>query len=318
MTRYLITGARGMDGRHLAELLIARGHRVAGLQNWQHNDVLLNPKLHLIPGDLTDQMSLVRALAEFTPDVVCNLGAVTAIGLSWGQAQKVADVTGNGVLRMLDAIRHVDPSIRLVQASSLDQFGDNGIMATEGTAPAPRTPYAAAKQFGHDMVQTYREAYGMHVSTLIFGNHSSELHGTEFVVRKVTRAAARIALGYQKKLMLGDTSVRRDWGYAPDYVKAYRLASDMLRPGDYVIATGKSRSLRSLCEMAFSSVDLDYRDFVETDTSFNRPTDVIDRSGNPDRALRQLGWAPDCGFEEMIQRMVTAEINTILNRGGIA
>jgi GDPmannose 4,6-dehydratase len=307
--RALITGVSGMDGSHLADQLLAEGHEVYGLVRGQRTPLYVPDGLRVVRGDLGDQSSLIAALRESQPDVVFNLAAITSIGLSWGQPTLMADVTGLGVLRLLEAIRFVDRDIRVVQASSADQFGQpEAPSMNEDTPFAPRSPYGAAKEFAHDTCLSYRQAYGMHLSTLLMFNHSSERHGDEFVVRKVTKAAARISQGRQDKLTLGGLAVQRDWGYAPDYVRAYPLAAAQDVPGDYVVATGVVHSLRDLCQAAFTRVGLDWRDHVVTDPDLTRPADVAVRRGDASKARDTLGWAPTVPFDGMIGRMVEADL----------
>jgi GDPmannose 4,6-dehydratase len=313
--RVLVTGVTGMDGSHLAEQLLADGHEVYGLVRGQRTPSCVPDGLNVLRGDLGDQTSLIAALRTAQPHAVYNLAAITAIGLSWGQPALMADTNGLGVLRLLEAIRFVDDQIRFVQASTADQFGNvpPGVRMSETTPFAPRSPYGVAKQTAHDTVVTYRQAYGLHASTLIMFNHSSERHGPEFVVRKVTQAAARIALGLQEKLAMGDLTGQRDWGYAPDYVRAYPLAAAQKTPGDYVIASGTTHSVEQLVATAFDSVGLDWRQHVTTDPNFSRPIDVAVRQGDPTHAEEVLGWNSTVGFGEMIARMVREDLDS-LNR----
>lgn len=302
--RALVTGVTGMDGYYLAEHLIDTGHEVLGMVRGQRTDAVLPEDMGVVRGDLTDQSSLLHLLYEHDPDIVYNLGAVTAIGLSWTSPRLVAEVNGTGVLSWLEAIRLHNRGVRFVQASTADQYGPLSAPADEATPFAPRSPYAVAKQYAHDMVLTYRSAHGVHASTMVMFNHSGARHGTEFVVAKVCRAAARIKLGKQDKLALGPIDAKRDWGYSPDYMRAWALAGAADAPGDYVLATGELRSVEDLVAEAFSVVGLPWREYVTHDESFSRPADVAERSGDATKAGAFLGWEPTTTFDQMITTMV--------------
>lgn len=310
--RVLITGVTGMDGWHLAELLRDQGHTVVAMIHGQREREVPTGVLS-VQADLMDQSSLVNVLRDVQPHTIYNLGAITSIGLSWKQPDLMANVTGLGILRLLEAIRLVNKNIRLVQASTADQFGHNDGTPLDETATfAPRTPYGVAKQFAHDMCLSYREAYNMHVSTLILFNHSSERHGREFIVRKVTSNIARIkrevdTLQHVRPLQLGPINAVRDWGYAPDYVRAYPLAAARDVPDDYVIATGVGHTVRELVWSAFACVGLKWEDHTTYDHDIGRPADVAMRIGNADKAKRLLGWYPRTDFETMLCKILENE-----------
>lgn len=305
--RYLVTGVTGQIGWYCAKNLAEAGHKVFALVRGQR-DPVLPPNVEMVRGDLLDATSLIVALHVHRPDVVFNFGALTAIGQSWGTPELMSEVTGLGVLRLLDAVRVVDKDIRVVQASSADQFGDMASWdepADEGTPFAPRSPYGVAKQFAHDMCVSYRQAYGMHISTAIQFNVTSPRHGTEFVIPKVAKAVAEIKQGRQKTLTLGSLNVIRDWGYAGDTARAYPLIAAEDLPDDYVIATGQATSLKYLVERAFYTVGLDWQDHVvQDDASLARPADVEVRVGDAGKARDLLGWAPTLTLDELIDVMV--------------
>lgn len=311
--RALITGVTGMDGWYLAKQLHAEGWTVTALVRGQRDRVVPDG-VHVVQGDMLDQSSVINALLDVQPHVVFNLAAITAIGMSWKQPELMANVNGVGVLRMLEAIRVVNKDIKLVQASTADQFGNNdGTPLDETALFAPRTPYGVAKQYAHDLCVTYREAYNMHVSTLILFNHSASRHGTEFIVRKVTSNVARIDGEIQagqrvRPLQLGKIDAVRDWGYAPDFVRAYPLAAVKQAPGDYVIATRIGHTVGDLVRIAFEAVHLDWARYTSYDHDIGRPVDVATRIGNYDKANRVIGWKPTILFEDMIQSMVLEEV----------
>jgi GDPmannose 4,6-dehydratase len=300
--RALVTGCTGMDGFHLAELLTGQGDEVFGLVRGQRPVEI--DGLTVVRGDLLDQSSLCRAVAETHPDVVYNLAALTSIGAAWGQPEVMSNITGLGVLRLLEAIRMVDPGIRFVQASSADMFGIAlESPQTETTEFRPVSPYGAAKLFAHQMVACYREAYGIHASNMIMFNHSSSRHGEEFVVRRVCRAAARIATGASGPLRLGSLDAWRDWGYAPDFMRAWPLAAGATLPDDYVLATGELHSLAELCDVAFATVGLDWREHTETGADLGRPRDVRERVGDASKAEKVLGWRAEVDFVTMVEKI---------------
>lgn len=314
--RALITGVTGQDGSYLAEQLAEAGHEVFGLLHGQRNPKRawiqdLVPSLQLVEGDLLDQSSLQHALVAAGPDVVFNLGALTFVGMSWRQPTLMTEVTGLGCLRMLEAIRAVDPGIRMVQASTSEMFGSSPAPQRESTPFHPRSPYGVAKLFAHHTALNYRESYGLHVSTAIMFNHESPRRGEEFVTRKVTAAAARIAAGQQTHLGLGNLYSRRDWGWAPDYTRALPLMAAADEPGDYVLATGETHSVRELVEAAFDAVGLDWRQHVRQDREQFRPADVEDLQGDPGHAREALGWEPTWKFADIVRYLVAADVMAV-------
>jgi GDPmannose 4,6-dehydratase len=307
--RALITGVTGQDGSYLAELLAAAGHEVAGLVRGQPSAkrdrvMSLVPSLRLIEGDLLDQSSLHQALITAEPDAVFNLAAITFVGMSWQQPTVMSEVTGLGTLRLLEAVRAVNPAIRVVHASSSEMFGNPAAdPQDEGTPLRPVSPYGVAKTFAHHCVLTARASHGLHASTVIMFNHESPRRGAEFVTRKVTRAAAAIARGRQDKLALGRLDPRRDWGWAPDYMRALPLAAAQDEPGDYVLATGEAHSVADLCEAAFAAAGLDWSEHVISDEALYRPSELWTLRGDPSRAAAVLGWEPRVRFAEIVRRL---------------
>jgi GDPmannose 4,6-dehydratase len=316
VTRALITGVTGQDGSYLAEQLGAAGWEVAGLVHGQEEPKWewvqdLVPHLRLIQGDLLDQGSLMRALAEATPDVVFNLGALTFVGTSWAQPVVTAEVTGLGCLRMLEAIRLTNPDIRFVQASSSEMFGNAGSSRVPlglESPFAPYSPYAAAKVLAHHATVNYRESYGMHASAAIMFNHESARRGTEFVTRKVTKAVAAIAAGRQDHVTLGRLHPCRDWGWAPDYMRGLQLMAALDEPSDFVLATGESHSVAEWCDAAFSAAGLDWHDYVRHDPALCRPAEVDFLQGDASRAREVLGWKPSVLFRELAALMVSHDM----------
>jgi GDPmannose 4,6-dehydratase len=319
MPSALITGITGQDGLYLAELLVRQGYDVHGLVRGQNNpkQELVRrrlPEVRLHHGDLTDLSSLIRAVRDADPDEVYNLGAVSFVAYSWQNAHVTTDVTAKGVLNMLEAVRlHAgdDPArIRFYQASSSEMFGKvQESPQHERTLLWPRSPYGVAKVFGHHLAINYRESYGMHTSSGILFNHESPLRGPEFVTRKVTRAAARIALGLQHELVLGNLEARRDWGFAGDYVEAMWLMLQQDQGDDYVIATGETHSVRDLLDVAFARVGVDdWSGLVRQDPAYLRPAEVDALVGDASKARAVLGWKPKVGFEELVTMMVDADL----------
>ncbi len=314
MPRALITGITGQDGSYLAEFLLERGYEVFGLVRstsmgtFERIGHILG-QVHLLEGDMLDDGSLVRALKTARPNEVYNLAAHSFVQRSFGQPVFTADVTGLGVARMLEAIREIDPTIRFYQASSSEMFGNtNESPQNESTLLVPASPYAVAKVFGHLLTQNYRRAYGLFACSGILFNHESPRRGMQFVTRKVTDGAARISLGMADTLELGNLDARRDWGYAGDYVQAMWMMLQQDEPDDFVIASGKNHSVRSLCELAFGLVGLDYRDHVVVDKANLRPSDVADLLGDSSKARSVLGWQPTVDFEALIRMMVDADV----------
>jgi GDPmannose 4,6-dehydratase len=319
MPRALITGVTGQDGLYLAELLAGRGYEVFGLVRGQSNPKMslverAVPGVQLLEGDLTDLPSLIGAVEISAPDEVYNLGAISFVGLSWKQAELTGEITGMGVLRVLEALRIASGSdlsrVRFYQASSSEMFGKvRETPQRESTPFHPRSPYGVAKTFGHYMTVNYRESYGLFACSGLLFNHESPRRGIEFVTRKVTRGAARIALGLQEHLTLGNLDARRDWGFAGDYVEAMWRMLQQPTPDDYVVATGETHSVRELLQVAFSHVGIsDWERFVRQDPRFLRPAEVDVLVGDATKARERLGWAPTVGFAELVKMMVDADL----------
>jgi GDPmannose 4,6-dehydratase len=319
MPRAFITGITGQDGQHLAEFLHSKDYEVFGMVKGQNNPKMTQlrdelPYVEPVPGDLADLPSLVKALELSQPDEVYNLGAISFVALSFNQAELTANITGTGVLRMLEAIRMVggsqDNRIRFYQASSSEMFGKvRETPQTEMTPFHPRSPYGCAKVFGHDITVNYRESYGLYACSGILFNHEGPRRGLEFVTRKVTNAAARIKLGLQDELVLGNLDFKRDWGYAGDYVRAMWLMLQQDQPDDYVIATGTTHSGHDLVQRAFAEVGIDdWQRFVRQDPKFFRPAEVDLLIGDASKAREQLGWTPEVDFPELIRMMVEHDL----------
>ncbi len=313
--RALITGVTGQDGYYLAGHLLSRGFEVYGMVRghfrpaWEALQRDL-PALRIVEGDLLDQSSLTAVLKEVRPDQVFNLGAITFVGTSWAQPALMTEVTGLGVLRLLEAIRFVDPEIRLVHASSSEMFGEvRETPQTELTPLNPRSPYGVAKAFAHHTVVNYRESYGLHASTAIMFNHESPRRGFEFVTRRVTAGAARCYRDRTARLTLGNLAAQRDWGWAPEYMEAMALIGDYPAPDDFVIATGETHRVSELCEAAFELVGLNWLDFVDVDESRKRPADVELLQGDARKAATLLPWRATVGFEEIVRRMVEHDLS---------
>ena len=320
MTRALITGISGQDGSYLAELLLEKGYEVHGLVRGSADRPLerlehVKDRITLYPGDLLDEGSLVDVLRQSTPDEVYNLAAMSSVAESWRLAVATAEYTAVGVTRLLEGIREVCPEVRFYQASSSEMFGKVlETPQTETTPFYPRSPYGVAKVYGHHITVNYRESYDMFLTSGILFNHESERRGLEFVTRKVTWHAAAIKLGLRDELALGNLDAERDWGYAKDYVEAMWLMLQHDEPDDFVIATGKVHSVRQLVDIAFKHVGLDPADHVRVDQRYMRPAEVEHLVGDATKAREKLGWVPRTGFEEMIQRMVDANLE-LLGRG---
>lgn len=323
MPRALITGITGQDGSYLAEFLLSKGYEVIGLVrrtstvNFERIGHIQD-RLILVSGDLLDQTSLTQVLDEYRPDEVYNLAAQSFVQTSWQQPVFTGEVTALGVTRLLDAIRTVDPKIRMYQASSSEMFGKAREVPQKETTPFyPRSPYGVAKVYGHWITVNYRESYGLHATSGILFNHESPRRGLEFVTRKVTDGAARIKLGLADKLALGNLEARRDWGFAGDYVRAMWMMLQQEKADDYVIATGVTHSVRDLCEVAFGYLDLDWRDYVVQDPRFMRPAEVDLLVGDASKARAVLGWEPTVTFEELIHMMVDADIARLKKAEGM-
>ena len=324
MPRALITGITGQDGSYLAELLLSKGYEVSGLirstslGTYERIDHILG-HVRIVEGDMLDQGSLVRALKRVQPDEVYNLASHSFVHNSFGQPVLTSDVTALGVARLLEAIRETDPAIRFYQASSSEMYGRTPTSPqNEETLLVPASPYAVAKVYGHLLTKNYRMAYGMFAVSGILFNHESPRRGRHFVTRKVTDAVARISLGMQEKLELGNLDAKRDWGFAGDYVEAMWGMLQHPEPEDFVIATGVEHSVRELAEYAFGLVGLDYRDHVVTSDAHLRPSDVETLCGDASKAKRLLGWEPKVGFEELIKMMVDADLERLRSRPTIA
>ena len=325
MRKAFITGITGQDGRHLAEFLHGKGYKVFGMMKGQNNpraEMLRDefPFVEIVPGDLTDLTSLVTALEYVQPDEFYNLGAISFVAMSFNQAELTANVTGLGVLRALEAVRIVGGAqnnpIRFYQASSSEMFGKvREVPQTELTPFHPRSPYGVAKVFGHNITMNYRESYGMYACSGILFNHEGPRRGLEFVTRKITNTAARIKLGVEKELVLGNTDAKRDWGYAGDYVKAMWLMLQQDEPDDYVIATGETHSIEEFLTLAFNKVGLgDWRPYVRHDAKFLRPAEVDLLIGDPAKAKAKLGWQPEVSFDALVQMMVDHDLAYEANR----
>jgi GDPmannose 4,6-dehydratase len=319
MRSALIAGVSGQDGLYLSELLLSKGYKVFGLIHSVDPERELQlttevPGLELIHGDLTDTSTLFRALEISSPDEVYNLGAKSHVAFSWEQAQQTAQVTAIGVLNLLEAIRISFPDAenrpRFYQASSSEMFGKaQETPQRETTLLWPRSPYGVAKVFGHHMTINYRESYGFHASSGILFNHESPRRGPEFVTRKVTQSVARIATGKQDKIIMGNLDAKRDWGFAGDYVKAMWLMLQQEMADDYVIATGKTHSVRDLVSLAFSVAGIsNWQDYVSSSDDLLRPADISSLVGDPAKAKANLGWVPETSFEELVTMMVESDL----------
>ena len=314
MTKALVTGITGQDGSYLAEFLLEKGYQVVGMvrrTSTTNFDRIkhIQDKLILTQGDLLDQASLVDIMREYQPDEIYNLAAQSFVPTSWKQPVLTGEFTALGVTRMLEAMRMVAPEARFYQASSSEMFGKvRRVPQNEDTPFYPRSPYGVAKVYGHWITVNYRESYDLFACSGILFNHESPRRGLEFVTRKVTRGAARIKLGLAQELAMGNLEAQRDWGFAGDYVRAMWLMLQQEQPGDYVVATGKTHSVRQLLEVAFRLVDLDYQEHVRVDHQFIRPADVDRLVGDASKAREKLGWKPEVGFEKLVEMMVDADL----------
>jgi GDPmannose 4,6-dehydratase len=315
--RAFITGTTGQDGSYLAELLLEKGYEVYGLVRRSSVEKFdrigqLMDHIELVEGDLTDQSSLDNIVRKVQPDEVYNLAAQSFVPTSWTQPVLTGDVTGLGVLRMLEALHKHCPKAKFLQASSSEMFGKvHESPQTEKTRFYPRSPYGVAKVFGHQITINYRESYGMFACATICFNHESPRRGLEFVTRKVTYQVARIKCGLAKRLPMGNMDAQRDWGYAGDYVRAMWLMLQQPEPTDFVISTGKTHSVQELVETAFGAAGLDWREYVEVDPRFLRPAEVDYLCGNASLAREKLGWKPEVGFEDLIQMMVKSDLQLV-------
>ena len=310
----LITGITGQDGSYLADFLLSKGYRVCGLvrrsstvnfERLYH----LQDKIELIPGDLLDQNSLISAIQQCDPKEVYNLASQSFVPTSWNQPTLTGEFTALGVTRMLEAVRLVNPRIRFYQASSSEMFGMvRESPQNENTAFYPRSPYGVAKLYGHWITVNYRESYGLFTCSGILFNHESPRRGLEFVTRKVSYGAARIKLGQQEKLKMGNLEAERDWGFAGDYVEAMWQMLQQDKPKDYVVASGVAHSVRQLLEVAFGHLGMEYRDYVETDSALLRPAEVYHLLGDSSRARQELGWKPKVSFDNLVRMMVDEDL----------
>lgn len=321
--RAIITGITGQDGSYLAELLLEHGYEVAGMVRrasspnlWRIEHLL--DRITLRPADLLDQLSIMRFIQEVRPHELYNLGAMSFVPASWDQPLLTGEFNSMGVTRVLEAIRQVDPGIRLYQASSSEMYGRvREVPQTELTPFYPRSPYGVSKVFGHYITVNYRESYGIFAVSGILFNHESPRRGLEFVTRKVSDGVARIKLGMADHLSLGNLDACRDWGFAGDYVKAMWLMLQQDKADDYVIATGISHSVRQLVELAFGHVGLDWRQYVRTDPALMRPAEVDHLIGDASKAKRVLGWEPTVSFEELVAMMVDADLARLAPLAGV-
>ena len=317
MPTALITGITGQDGSYLAELLLSKGYRVVGMARrastvtYERIQHILDD-ITVIQGDLTDQGSLLSMFEEYEPTEVYNLAAQSFVPTSWSQPALTGDVTALGVTRMLEAIRFVNPKIRFYQASSSEMFGKVvEVPQKESTPFYPRSPYGVAKVYGHWIAINYRESFGLFSVSGILFNHESPRRGLEFVTRKITNAVACIKHGLAKEVRLGNLESRRDWGFAGDYVKAMWLMLQREEPDNFVIGTGETHSVQEFCEIAFSHVGLDYKDFVVQDERFYRPAEVDLLVSDPGKAGRELGWEMTVGFKQLVTMMVDADMERV-------
>ncbi|HEY5944424.1 MAG TPA: GDP-mannose 4,6-dehydratase [Kofleriaceae bacterium] len=328
MKKALVTGITGQDGSFLAELLLGKGYEVYGVVrrsssfNTERLDgIYQDPhvqdyRLRLVYGDLEDGSSLANIVKKVQPDEIYNLGAQSHVRVSFDVPEYTVSTVAMGTLRLLEAVRELAPTARFYQASSSEMFGSAPPPQHEHTAFQPRSPYACAKVFAHQLCQNYRDAYGLFICCGILFNHESHRRGIPFVTRKITRAAARIKHGLDKKLFLGNLDAKRDWGYAGDYVEAMWLMLQQDKPDDYVVATGESYSVRDCLDVSFGALGLDWHEYVELDPRYLRPTEVDHLRGDATKAREKLGWTPKVTFKELITRMVKADEEDV--RGALA
>lgn len=320
MKKALITGITGQDGAYLAKFLVSKGYKVYGgyrrssTRNfWRLHYLDIKKDIELIPLDLLDQMSIMSAIKYCEPDEIYNLAAQSFVGVSFDEAIATGEISGLGVTRILDSIRFINPKIKFYQASTSEMFGNAPQPQSEKTPFEPASPYAAAKLYGHWVNKNYREGYGMFTCSGILFNHESPIRGIEFVTKKITDGVARIKMGYNKELMLGNLDAKRDWGFAGDYVEAMWAMIQSDKPDDYVVATGESHSVREFCDEAFSVAGLDYKDYVKTDKKFYRPVDVHYLLGDPTKIKTTIGWTPKTSFKDLVKMMVLADMEKYEN-----
>lgn len=320
MKTAFITGVTGQDGSYLAEFLLAKGYRVVGMTRRTSTDAHerirhIADRIEFVSGDLLDQTSMTKIMADVAPDEVYNLAAQSFVPTSWDQPVLTGEFTALGVTRVLEAVRAVNPKIRLYQASSSEMFGKVQEVPQRETTPFyPRSPYGVAKVYGHWITVNYRESYNLFATSGILFNHESPRRGREFVTRKITDGVARIKLGMAKELRLGNLDAQRDWGFAGDYVRAMWLMLQQHQPQDFVIATGRTHAVRDFVRLAFAAADMaDYERYVVIDPRFVRPAEVDLLVGDPSEAKRVLGWEPDVSFEALIEMMVRADLERLQN-----
>jgi GDPmannose 4,6-dehydratase len=315
--RALITGITGQDGSYLAELLLSKGYEVHGMVRRSSEEKFeriahLKGKVVLHQGDLLDQFSLLRLFGDINPDEIYNLAAQSFVPTSWNQPVLTGEFTGLGVTKMLESMRYASPRARFYQASSSEMFGKvQEVPQSEKTPFYPRSPYGVAKAYGHFITVNYRESYGLFAVSGILFNHESPRRGLEFVTRKISDGVARIKLGVQQKLALGNLEAKRDWGYAPDYVEAMWRMLQAETPDDYVIATHENHSVQEFCEVAFGHVGLDWKEHVYIEPAFVRPAEVDVLIGDPSKARRKLGWQPTVHFKKLVELMVDADLERL-------
>ena len=317
----LVTGITGQDGSYLAELLLSKGYHVVGVKRRTSllctdriNHIYDNSNFELAYGSMHDAGNMYRLLREYNPDEVYNIAAQSHVRVSFDVPEETVDVVAMGTLRLLEACREITPNVRFYQASSSEMFGDNpNVPQGENTRMTPASPYACAKLFAHNLVRNYRKSYNLHASSGILFNHESPRRGETFVTRKITRAAARIKLGLQDKLCLGNLDAKRDWGYAGDYVEAMWLMLQQDEPDDYVIATGKTHSVREFLQHTFDYAGLNTEDHVVFDERFLRPHEVPILLGDPNKAKRVLGWEPKVSFEQLAKMMYESDLEEAKN-----
>jgi len=313
----LITGITGQDGAYLARFLLEKGYRVFGTFRrlstpnfWRLQSLEVFDRIELIPADLIDAASLIEAIKISKPDEIYHLAAQSFVGASFEQPIGAGEITGLGVTRVLEAVREINPEIKFYQASTSELFGrGNSKPQTEATLFRPSSPYAAAKLYGYWVTRIYREGYGIFACNGILFNHESPLRGLEFVTRKISNAVAKISLGLEKELKLGNIEAKRDWGYAPEYIASMWLMLQQKEPDDYVIATGEVHSVKEFAEKAFAIAGLDWKKYVKTDERFFRPLDVDYLQGDCTKAKQKLGWQPKVKFSELVEMMVKADID---------
>jgi GDPmannose 4,6-dehydratase len=320
MKRVLITGVNGMDGSHLADLLLEKGYKVFGMERRtstpnRTNTAHLEGKIEFIRGDLSDQNSILRCIKTSKPNEIYNLASQSFVGESWNMPEETGNITGLGVLRMLDAIREYGKPIKFYQASTSEMFGkmvENP--ATENTPFYPRSPYGCSKLYGHWITKNYRESYDMFNCSGLLFNHEGERRGLEFVTRKITDGVAKISLGLAPDIALGNLDAARDWGYAPDFVEAMWLMLQQDEPDDYVVATGETHTIGEFLDIAFDEVGItDYKKYIKVDERYMRPAEVEYLRGDATKAREVLGWSPKLNFDELVRKMVRNDVKSYLS-----